>query len=81
VPRFFLDVFDGAQVSEDHGGLEFADLATAVAEATQGARDLVAEGIRKNEDVSGQEFRIRDVDGRTVATVPFRDCLPGRLRG
>jgi hypothetical protein len=35
----------------------------------------------KNEDVSGQAFRIRDDTGQTVATVPFRDCLPGQLRG
>ena len=81
VPRFFLDVNDGAQVSQDLDGLEFADLAIAVAEAAQGARDIVAEGIRRNEDLSGQTFQIRDEDGRTVATVPFRDCLPGRLRG
>ena len=81
VPRFFLDVVDDTQVTEDPDGLEFTDLNTAIAEAAQGARDIVAHSIMKNEDVSGQEFRIRDATGQTVATVPFRDCLPGRLRG
>jgi hypothetical protein len=44
VPRFFLDAVDGAQVIEDPDGLEFADLETAIAEAIEGARDLVAHG-------------------------------------
>ena len=35
----------------------------------------------QNEDMSGQVFRIRDGDGETVATVPFRETLPGKLRG
>ncbi len=81
MPRFYLDVLDGDQVIEDPNGIDFADLDTALAEAAQGARDLVAEGIMRNEDVSGQVFRIRDGKGATVATVPFRDTLPGRLRG
>jgi hypothetical protein len=81
VPRFFLDVVDDTQVTEDPDGLEFADLDTAIAEAAQGARDIVAHGIMKNEDVSGQRFRIRDDTGQTVATVPFRESLPGQLRG
>ena len=52
----------------------------AVAEALQGARELVAHGIKRNEDVSGQVFLIRDTGGERVATVPFRHALPGRLR-
>ena len=81
MPRFHFDLLDGAQVTEDPDGLEFADLDTAIAEAAQGARDIVAHGIMWNEDVSGQKFRIRDETGQAVATVPFRECLPGWLRG
>jgi len=62
-------------------GIEFADLDTAIVEAVRGARDLVASGIRQNEDVSGQSFIIRDGNGMVAATVPFRETLPGRLRG
>ena len=80
VPRFYFDVLDGDQVLPDPEGIDFADLDTAVAEAVQGARDLVASGIGQNEDVSGQTFIIRDNHGETVATVPFRETLPGRLR-
>ena len=81
MPRFYLDVLDGDQVIEDPDGIDFADLDTALAEAVAGARDLVAHGIMQNEDVSGQSFLIRDGQGKTVATVPFRETLPGRLRG
>jgi len=80
VPPFYLDVLDGDRVIEDPEGIDFVDLDTAIAEAVAGARDLVAHGIMQNEDVSGQVFRIRDGDGETVATVPFRETLPGRLR-
>jgi hypothetical protein len=80
VARFYLDVLDGDRVIEDPEGIDFANLEAAISEATAGARDLVAHGIMQNEDVSGQVFRIRDGKGETVATVPFRDTLPGRLR-
>ena len=78
--RFYFDLLDGDQVNKDPEGIDFADLETAIAEARAGARDLVAHGVMQNEDVSGQCF-IRDANGDTVATVPFRDTLPGRLRG
>jgi len=81
VPHFYLDVLDGDQVLPDQEGIDFADLQTALAEAAKGARDLVASGIRQNQDVSGQSFVIRDGHGEAVATVPFRATLPGSLRG
>jgi len=81
VPRFYLDILNNDQVVQDLEGIDFADRETAIAEAVAGARDLVAHGIMQNEDVSGQVFRIRDGKGETVATVPFRGTLPGRLRG
>ncbi len=81
MPRFFFDVAEGSEVTSDQEGVEFADLEAALAEAVQGARDLVAHGIMKNEDVAGKSFSIRDEKGRRVALVPFRDTLPGTLRG
>ena len=81
MPRFHLNILDDSQVIQDLEGIDFADRETAIAEAVSGARDLVAHGIMQNEDVSGQVFRIRDGKGATVATVPFRHTLPGRLRG
>jgi hypothetical protein len=80
MPRYFFDVLDGDQATEDEEGVEFAALDGAVSAAIQGARDIVAHGIMRNEDFSAQSFRIRDSEGNTAATLPFREALPGRLR-
>jgi hypothetical protein len=78
VPHFYRDVLDGDQVIQDPEGIDFANFDMALAEAVEGARDLVAEGIMRNEDMSGQVFRIRDGSGETVATVPFRGHPAGK---
>ena len=80
VPRFFFDLVDGDEVTEDAEGVDLVDHEAAIAEALQGARDIVAHGIMENEDRSDQSFRIRDSHGHTVAMLPFREALPGRLR-
>ena len=76
---FFLDVLNGSQVLEDPDGQDFLDLNAAITEAAASARDLVAYGITQNQDVSARSFLIRDDNEQTVATVPFRDALPGTL--
>src|SRR3982751_5000223 len=78
--HFFLDVLNGSQVLEDPDGQNFLDLDAAITEAAASARDLVAYGLLQNQDVSDRSFLIRDENEQTVATVPFRDALPGKLR-
>src|SRR5215212_8733066 len=79
MPRFYLDILNGNQVLEDPDGQAFADLDAAMSEAVASARDLVAHGILRNEDLSGRSMLIRDDAGETVASVPFRSTLPGTL--
>jgi hypothetical protein len=81
MPRYFYDLADGEEVIKDSDGVDFVDLEAAIAEAVGGAREVVAHGIIMNEDLSGQSFLIRDEDGQTIATIRFRDTLPGKLRG
>ena len=81
VQHFFLDVRDGRAVLQDPDGQDFLDLDAAITEAAASARDLVAYGLMQNRDVSSRFFLIRDENEQTVATVPFRDALPGSLRG
>jgi len=81
MPHFCLDVLSGRKVLEDPEGQDFLDLDAAITEAVASARDLMAHSIMQNEDVSGRSFLIRDRNDATVATVPFRDALPGKLRG
>jgi len=80
MPRFFLDILDGRKLLADPEGQDFADLNAALAEAAASARDLVAYGLMRNEDVSGRSIVVRDEDGEPLATVPFRSALPGKLR-
>src|SRR5438128_1456338 len=79
--QLFLDILNGSQVLEDPDGQDFLDLDAAITEAAASARDLVAYGLMQNQDVSGRSFLIRDENEQTVATVPFRDALPGMLKG
>src|SRR3712207_1137774 len=81
MPRFFLDVLHGWEVRQDPEGQEFGDLDAAVAEAVVSAQYLVAHGILRNEDVSERSFLIRSENEDVIATVPFRDSLPGTLKG
>ena len=79
MPRFYFDIQNGSQVLEDPDGQAFADVHAAMAEAAAAARDLVAHGILRNEDLSDRSMLIRDDAGETVASVPFRSALPGTL--
>src|SRR4051812_24168188 len=79
MPRFYLDILNGGEVLEDPDGQAFADVQAARAEAAATARDLVAHGILRNQDLSGRSVLIRDDAGETVARVPFRSALPGTL--
>src|SRR5215203_3962817 len=81
MPRFYLDVLHEREVREDPEGQEFADLEAARAEAVASARYLVAHGILSNEDLSDRSFLIRAENEDVLATVLFRDTLPGTLKG
>jgi len=81
MPRFYLDVLHEREVREDPEGQEFADLEAARAEAVASARYLVAHGILSNEDLSDRSFLIRAENEDVLLTVPFRDTLPGTLKG
>ena len=77
VPRFYLDIVVEGVVVEDPDGVEFPDLDTALVEATLGARELVAHGIMRNEDVSGQSFVIRDGTGPLVVDAKVNPAVYG----
>ena len=80
MPRFYMDVSEGTTLTPDPMGLDFPSIEAAMDQAAEGAREIVAHGILKNEDLSGLAFSIRDEDDQIVATVRFRDVLPGRLK-
>src|SRR5690242_5069425 len=81
MPRFYLDVLHEREVRQDPEGQDFANLDAALVEAVASARYLVAHSILSNEDVSDRSFLIRNENEDVLATVPFRESLPGTLKG
>lgn len=75
MPRFFFHVRDGDGLTEDPDGSEWPDLAAALTEALEAARDLLAEQVKAGTSPGEQHFEISDDAGRMLATVPFRDAL------
>ena len=60
---------------EDPDGSECPDDASIRREAIEGAREIMAEHIRKGRDVSDWSFEIVDEDNRPVMTVPFSEPI------
>ncbi len=60
---------------EDPDGSECPDDASIRREATEGAREIMAEHIRKGLDVSGWSYEIVDELGRPVMTMLFSEAI------
>ena len=71
MPRFFLRVREGDQVTEDPDGSEFPDLRTARTEAVLASFEITAEDLRAGKTPGARRFEIRDEAGRMLLTVPF----------
>ncbi|WP_306421767.1 DUF6894 family protein, partial [Methylobacterium trifolii] len=67
--------FNGAELIEDPEGLDLLDLAAARAEALAGARDILANSVRKGEPLDGQRIEIANAAGELLATVAFKDAI------
>ena len=77
MPHYFLHLRDGSQLFEDPEGQTFDDLAAAVREATQGAREIMADNLRFGKPLGvHREIVVSDIEGRPVSTVAFRTALP-----
>jgi hypothetical protein len=77
MPRYFLHVQNGSELA-DPDGAEFQDLTAAQQEATQSARDLMAECLRAGEPLGlGRTMVICDETGVVVATMPFAALING----
>ena len=75
MPRFFFHIRHQDQTVPDPEGSDLPDLATAVAEATRSARELMADELRHGPLTPGRSFEIVGDDGAVLATVAFQDCL------
>ena len=77
MPRYFLHVNERSALLVDPDGQECADLAAARQEATEAARDLMAERLRAGEPLGlHREMIIADEHGTTFATLSFHEVVP-----
>lgn len=74
MPRFYLSLRDGEFLRDDEGQ-EFADLDAARDTALRGAREIMAEDIKRGILSLNDRVEITDENGERVATVTFRDAV------
>ena len=74
LPRFYLSLRDGEYL-QDQEGQEFADLDAARDTAMRGAREIMAEDIKRGVLSLNDRVEITDEHGDQVAVVAFRDAV------
>lgn len=75
MPHFYLNVRDADGLLEDPEGSDLPDLDAAHLQALEGARDILAEMLRKGEVLDRQTIEITDEAGAVLAVVRFRDAF------
>jgi hypothetical protein len=74
MPKYFFHVRNGDELIEDPEGMELPNVVAARAEATQAARDVVAERVRFGSNPKGDAFEIWDENG-LIESVSLRDSF------
>src|SRR5262247_3604182 len=70
--RYFIHIVTEKERLVDHDGGEFTDLSSARVEASQSARDLMAEELRCGRPVPfSWQVQVADTDGNVLLTLPF----------
>lgn len=75
MPRYYLHIRDGADLTKDREGVELPSVVSAKGEAEHAAREILAEKVRAGDIVDGQQFEIHDAWGNRMLTVPFKSVL------
>jgi hypothetical protein len=72
---FFFYLLDGNHVTEDEEGQDLSDVEAAREEATESARELIADAARQGFDISRRRFRVSNSSRKPVFTLLFREAL------
>ncbi len=73
--RFFIDLRDTKGMVYDDEGTDFDHVEDALKEAKASARDLVKQYVDNRVPLDESCVEIRDVDGRTIATLTVAEVL------
>lgn len=75
MPRYFIDLRDASGVIKDEEGAVYSHIEDALDEAKESARDLVRQYIDDRVSLGSTCVEVRDVQGRTVATLTIAEVL------
>ena len=75
MPIFYFDEWAEGKLIEDDEGTDLPDLAAAGNEATNAAREQIANAARQGFDVTDRRFDVRDTNGQIVLKVHFSETL------
>jgi hypothetical protein len=75
VPRFFIDLRDRSGLVRDEEGAIYSHIEDALEEAKASARDLVQQYMDDRIPLGTSCVEVRDVQGRTVATLTVAEVL------
>jgi hypothetical protein len=73
--RYYLNVRTVDGLIVDKEGIELPDLGDVAEEASQAARDIVADRVKHGEKVDDGVFEVVDQAGVMVMTIPIRSVL------
>jgi hypothetical protein len=74
VPRYFFHLYDDI-IAHDEEGVELPNVAAARLKALIGARDVIAEQVKRGYFVLSHWIDVVDQQGEPVLTVTFRDAV------
>ena len=74
MPRYFFHVYDDV-IAEDEEGAELPNLAAARLNALRGARELIADQVRRGYMVRSHWIDVADEQGEKVLTITFGDAV------
>jgi len=75
MPTFFFHVHKNGEIIQDSEGIDLPGANAALEEATQAARDLMAEKVKRGDIVDGDEFAVHDDLGKLLFVLPFKSVL------
>lgn len=75
MPIFYFHLRKNGEITQDREGIDLPGARAALEEATQAARDLIAEKVKRGEIVNGDEFVVHDDLGSQLFTLPFKSVL------
>lgn len=75
MPLFYFDLHECGLVIPDEDGVERPDPEAARLDAIEAARDVMAAEAKQGRLCLSCRIEVRDEEGRTVLSVPFRDAI------